>query len=324
MTRRSIKVNGADYPKIDRLPLFVELPAAVAAVSAIRRWWPGIGVSADHPLTDYFISKRRRGFRLSRVPVGQVVWGGAWVAGMVATFVFYPYFSLLIIGAFSVVERGLHTIIFKKTVGEIADPMDVLEEREAVKMEQLYLAPIRFANLLGASAAVYYRHWMRHAAGLVLLLVAVMAFFLFIIQYYVARHFAMYVRPLNIGTTIIFGSMAWIVCRPTFVMALGMRNTYAKLIEKTGRNNLQREGVLMQRLWVGLALTILFSFGFLYVIRFFWAWLVFVVAACVLQCWLAGGQLDDVIESNFVRYSSEGEQYYRELFKTKEEREKMW
>ncbi|MCE5228065.1 hypothetical protein LLG95_00520 [bacterium] len=281
--------------------------------------WPGIAIAADHPLTDYFVMKRRRGLRARRIPVGEFVWSAGWIGGVVTFLLLYPYYVSLLVLGLCLIERALHKLIFKKKVGEIAEPIDVLEERAAVKMEQLYLTPMRFSNLLGASAVVYYRHWKRYAAALALLLCAVMAFFMFVTKWYVSQRFPQFVWPIHIGLLVIFVAIGAVVCRRTFIVALGMRNLYAKLIEQTGRSRIRREGLVLEKLWLALPMTLMCSFVLLGGVRFFWPWLVILVSACVWECRFAARKLDEIVDEYYVRYVGDGEPYFQELFMTEED-----
>lgn len=302
----------ADQPAFDH-------PYVAAVLDDLRKDWPYIARRAEHPLTEFFLLRdRRKGFRLRQIPVGLFVWSAAWIVAMVALVTFYNYVGGVIALALCALERVLHKKIFKKYVREIAEPIDVIEETDRGKMEHLYLAPFHFRDLLGACAVYYYRFWLRYVAGLLFVIAAVLCFFLGLVKYCadMGSGFHKYAFPLYFGMIVIFIRIAWLVCSPRFIMAVGIRNLFAKLMEKSNQIVALREGVVMERFWIGLAISPLISLFVLFGTRSFWAWIVALVLACLYQCRLAGQNLDSLIRENFSRYESDGERLYADLIKT--------
>lgn len=307
-------------------PRAFDHPLVAEAVEKLAEDWPYIARCAEHPLTEYFLLKeRRRRFRLNRIPIGLFIWSAVWIAAMIALVVFFNYIGGVVAFGMCAIERALHNRIFKKYAREVAEPIDILEECDAGKREHLYLAPIHFDDLLGA-AAVYYRyHWPRYVAGLFFVIAAVMCFFLGL-AYYITQttnygSLRPYGRPLYAAIAVIFAGIAWLACRPNFIMAIGIRNLYAKLMEKSKQVVALREPVFMQATWMWLAATPLISLAVLSATYSFWVWIVTLVLACIIECRMAARRLDSVISENFARYSESGEEMYANLFRAEREPE---
>lgn len=325
MKRSFEREVGSGKPSGVTDPPAFDHPLVAAAVDEIRENWPLIARYAEHPLTEYFLLKhRRRGFRLSQIPIGLFIWSAAWIAAMVALAVYYHYVGGIVALGLCAIERVLHKKIFKKYVRDLAAPIDLIEETDRGKMEHLYLAPVHFRDLLGATAVYYYRFWLKYVAGLLFVVAAVMCFFLALAKYGTeigAGSFRPYAFPLYIAIILIFIRIARLVARPEFIMAVGIRNLFAKLMEKSNQIVALREGVVMERFWIGLALSPLVSLFVFFSTRSFWAWIVVLVLACLYQCRLAGQNLDSLIRKNFSRYDSDGERLYADLIRTEKERD---
>lgn len=296
-------------------------PYVAAVLDDLRRDWPFIARCAENPLTEFFLLRdRRRGFRLRQIPLGLFVWSAAWVAAMVALMVFYNYFGAFVALFCCGLERFLHKKIFKKYVREIAEPIDILDETDRGKLEHLYLAPIHFRSLLGACAVYYYAHWRRYLAGLLFVIAGVMCFFLALAAYCIGLDagFHKYTLPSYIGIVAIFVRIARLVARPEFIMGVGVRNLYAKLIEMSDRIVARREAVFMQQTWIVLALTPLVSLLVIFGTHSFWVWIVLLIVACFYQCSLAEQKMAALVRDHFADYADDGERLYAELIESED------
>lgn len=291
---------------------FIQDPSIARAIDDLKRRWPAIGAAADHPLTEWFILRRRRRNSFFAFPppwTMRVLW--IWMILMFAYRFRASGFAFMVLALCFFTPVRLPQAITgmfrkKQHVRDVREPADLLRDNDPSHLDQINLTALDFTDLLAACAACCHDAWRRHAFACACVLFAACPLFVIGIPSTSANLYPFVALFLGL-----FISVGWVMCRRSAIVAAAMRDLFSNLRDRKTKIHVKGP-ILTDHLWLALVPAPLVA-SLVFVSLGIWGWIVSTVIGWIVIASIIAIRMDRAVEACFLQFAAEGRRRFQAM-----------